>query len=112
MPACSLPEHCASGLSDVKSEFFFLPDQRDLKNKCCSLSNRAFYFDPAVMCIHHRLYVTQAEAKSFYIVHITCVRPIEFFKNPALCFLGHTDAVVFQADDHVFSGPLGLNPDR
>src|SRR5688572_20595185 len=80
---------CCSG-----SNRFF--NQGNFNSKARPFTEHAFHFDAPVMRINYSFYIAQPESKSFNVMKITGVCPVEFFKNSFYGFLRHSDAIVFK----------------
>ena len=47
--------------------------------------------------------IAQSQPESFYIVHVTGMSPVKFFKYPSYRFLTHTDAIVFKPQHDILA---------
>src|SRR5438128_754197 len=62
--------------------------------KDAALSQSAFCFDMAAVPFNNCFYITEAKTKSFYVVYVARMCPVEPFEDPLYCFPVHADTVI------------------
>src|SRR5579862_4206272 len=80
--------------------------KREFERKTCSFSDGTLDFYFSIVCVDHCFHITQSQSKTFYIMHVSCMGTIKFFKYPSLRFFIHSNSIVFNAENKVFTGTV------